>query len=289
MQRMRSCIVIFLLAAAACAAQARPREEIVSLPVSVRDGFGKTIEQSIQLTVFSDDANPSPASVMVINHGRAVEPADRAALGRARYPEVARFFVRQGFVVGVLTRIGYGTSAGPDVEDTGPCNRKRYAPGYAAAAQQTLAALAALRQRPDAAQDRGIVLGQSFGGVTAIAVAALAPPGVQAAINFAGGGGGNPKSRPQQPCATAQLEQLFADYGGKARIPTLWIYTENDMYLGPEYPRQWHAAFTRAGGHGEFVQYPPFGEDGHPLLTRGPAVWQPKVLQFLQAHGFGKP
>ncbi|HEX2545540.1 MAG TPA: dienelactone hydrolase family protein [Ramlibacter sp.] len=282
--QLRALLLVLLVGT--CAVHAKPREEIVDLPVTVQDGFGRTVQQSIQLTVFSDDANPRPAPVMVLNHGRAAEAADRAALGRARYPEVARFFVRQGFVVGVPTRIGYGVSLGPDVEDTGDCNRKRYAPGYAAAAQQTLAALAALRQRPDAAPDRAVILGQSFGGMTAIAVAAQNPPGVQAAINFAGGGGGNPKTRPHRPCATAQLEQLFGEYGRTARIPTLWIYSENDLHLGPDYPRQWHAAFARAGGPGEFVQYPPFRDDGHPLLTRGPEVWQPKVLEFLRAQGF---
>lgn len=39
----------------------------------------------------------------------------------------------------------------------------------------------------------------AFGRATAIAVAAKGAPGVLAAINFAGGGGGNPLTQPQQP------------------------------------------------------------------------------------------
>jgi dienelactone hydrolase len=57
-----------------------------------------------------------------------------------------------------------------------------YPPGYAAAAQQTLAVLEAVRQRPDAARDRAVVMGQSFGGATAVTIAGLNPAGVQAAF-----------------------------------------------------------------------------------------------------------
>jgi pimeloyl-ACP methyl ester carboxylesterase len=79
---------------------------------------------------------------------------------------------------------------------------------------------------------------------------------------------------------------MFADYGRKARIPTLWIYTENDQWMGSKYPREWFAAFQAEGGVGEFVQFPPHGKDGHGLFTQAPEVWRPTVLTFLQANGF---
>jgi dienelactone hydrolase len=136
------------------------------------------------------------------------------------------------------------------------------------------------------ASNRILILGQSFGGATAIAVAAKNPPGVLAAINFAGGGGGNPVTQPQEPCGTSQLRRMFADYGRRARIPTLWIYTENDQWMGPKYPREWFGAFKAEGGVGEFVQFPPHGKDGHGLFTQAPEVWRPTALSFLQANGF---
>ena len=283
----------FLLAALAClaalSAQARLAEEEIDLPVRVVDGFGKAIEQNIKVTVFSDDTNPQPAPVMVFNHGRAPEPEARAALGRARFSEAARWFVSRGFIVAVPTRIGYGVTGGEDIEDSGACSRKNYAPGYSAAAQQTLAVLQAVRKRPDAAPDRAVIAGQSYGGTTAVTVAALNPPGVQATINFAGGGGGNPKTQPQRPCAPQSLERMFKGYGGTARVPVLWVYTANDMYFGPTYPREWFDAYRAAGGPGEFVQYPPHGDDGHLLFSRFPQVWQPRVAQFLDAQGFKAP
>lgn len=289
MAAARAIVVAAALAAAAGGSQARLHEEQIDVPVEVADAYGKIVRHAVRVTVFSDESNPRPAPVLVLNHGRAAEARDRARLGRARSAESSRFFVRQGFIVAVPTRIGYGVTAGEDVEDSGDCGRKNYPPGYLAAAQQTLAVLARVREREDAAKDRAVVMGQSYGGATAVAVAALNPAGVQAAINFAGGGGGNPMTRPQRPCSTPQLEAMFRGWGSTAKVPTLWIYAENDMYMGPSYPREWFAAYAAGGAPAEFVQFPPHGEDGHSLFTRFPEAWHPKVLQFLQAHGFQPP
>ena len=267
-------------------AGARIVEEPFELPVELSDAYGKTIARNLVVTVFREDARMTPQPLIVLNHGRAVEAADRAALGRVRMADNARWFVRQGFVVALPTRIGYGITGGEDVEDSGPCGNKRYGPGFGAAAQQTVAVLAAMHGRPGVAPDRAVVVGQSFGGMTSVAVAAQAPTGVVAAINFAGGGGGNPKTQPGRPCGPAQLERLAADYGATARMPMLWVYAENDRYFGPEYPKAWFEAFRKAGGVAEFVQMPPAGEDGHSLFAAFPQLWQPVVAGFLRRQGF---
>lgn len=276
----------WVLATAAGAAHARVVEEQMDVPVQVQTIRGKEVAQNIRVTVWSDDSNPRPAPVAIVNHGRAPDAQGRAALGRARYTDASRYLLRRGFVVVVPTRVGYGVSGGEDVEDTGACSNRNFPPAFAAAAQQMVAALNAVRQRPDVDPDRVLVIGQSFGGASTVALAAMNPPGVQAAINFAGGSGGDPKGRPQNPCSQAALERTYAQYGAQARVPMLWIYTENDMYFGPQLPRQWHATFTQAGGKARFVQFPAHGEDGHSLFTRFPEVWQPAVSEFLDANGF---
>lgn len=291
MERLSSCplALVAALLATAGAAHARLHEVQIDVPVKVVDMYNKSSEQVIKVTIFYDDTNPRPAPVLVLNHGRAAAAEDRVKLGRARYSDASKFFVQRGFVVAVPTRVGYGVSGGDDVEDSGTCSRKNYPPGYASAAAQTLAVLEAVRGRPDAAKDRAVVVGQSYGGTTAVTIASLNPSGVQASINFAGGGGGNPITQPQQPCAPQMLERMFRSYGETARLPMLWVYAENDMYFGPKYPRQWFEAYTAAGGKAEFAQFPPHGDDGHSLFTRFPEVWQPRVGEFLDAAGFKAP
>ena len=271
---------------ALAAVQARLVEEQHELPVTVVDAFDKQIAQTIKVTIFVDDATPEPRPVLVINHGRASDAAARSALGRARYSDASRWFAHLGFAVAVPTRVGYGASRGDDVEDSGSCPAKNYPPGFSAAAQQTLAALRFMHERADTLKDRDVVVGQSYGGATSIAVAALNPASTVAVVNFAGGGGGDPKERPQAPCSPQRLERLFAQYGRTARVPSLWIYAENDMYFGPSLPQAWFKAFREAGGVGDFVQVPPQGDDGHSTFVRAPAVWQPIVVGFLKARGF---
>jgi dienelactone hydrolase len=217
---------------------ARLVEEQIRVPVKVADIHGKEIEHRIVVTVWYDSGAPRPLPVLMLNHGRAVKAAERAAMGRARYSAASSWFTKFGFVVAVPTRVGYGVTGGPDVEDSGACTRKNCPPVYLASAVQTLKVLEVLRERSYVANDNAVVVGQSFGGTTAITVAALGTDGGRAAINFAGGDGGRPETHPQNPCAQPALQRLFTDYGRTARIPTLWIYTGNDQYMGPRLPRK---------------------------------------------------
>ncbi|SNS31288.1 Dienelactone hydrolase [Noviherbaspirillum humi] len=283
---------IFLLALTNAAlllmhdAQAKLVEEVIRVPVEAANLYGKATSQEIVVTLFRDDASTGPQPLAIINHGRAAEAKDRIALGRARYSAVSRWLASLGFVVALPTRIGYGESGGDDVEDSGSCNAKKYGPSYAAGIGQVVTVMEALRKRPDVEKERTLVIGQSFGGAMSIGIAALAVPGVQAAINFAGGGGGNPIDRPANPCGQHQMKQLFASYGATARLPTLWIYTENDKYWGPALPREWFDAFRAAGGNGEFVRFPAHGENGHGFFSAAPAEWRSTVLDFLRKNGY---
>ncbi|MDO9084182.1 MAG: dienelactone hydrolase family protein [Humidesulfovibrio sp.] len=265
---------------------ARLLEEVINVPVTVTNFYGKEVSQDIVVTVFVEDATPSPRPLLVIGHGRKSGEADRVKMGRRRYSATSSWFAQLGFLVAVPTRIGYGVSGGEDVEYSGSCSSRQYPPACRAAAAQTLRVLDTLRQRRDAVKDRAVIVGQSFGGAAAITAAALNPPGVQAVINFAGGGGGNPEDRPQSPCSPELLERMFATCGKSSRVPTLWMYAENDRYWGPAYPREWFEAFVKSGGVGEFVMYPPHGKDGHSLFVAGPEVWRPRVLEFLRANGY---
>jgi dienelactone hydrolase len=259
-------------------------EEQFNLPVAIRHATAGEVRQEVVVTVFRDSRRPR-SPYLVLGHGRAPKPEDRAGMGRARFTANSQYFVSLGFAVFVPTRIGYGVTGGPDLEDTGPCSVKNYPPGYDAAAQLTTQVIAHARRLPYVDQGRGLVVGQSFGGATAITMAARPVEGLMATVNFAGGGGGNP-ARPAQPCRPDMLRAMFADYGRSARIPTLWLYSENDRYFGVSQPRAWFDAFVAAGGRGSFIQLPANGDDGHSSFTRNPTAWRPHFEAFLQEVGF---
>lgn len=282
---MRAPALALALLACALPARAILQEQVIELPVSVTTAKGKAVSQPIKVTVFRDDAI-ARSPFLILNHGRAAKREDHAKLGRARYSANSKYFVGKGFAVFVPTRIGYGVTGGPDVEDSGACRSKNYPPVYEATAQHTLQILAYARALPYVDGERGIVLGQSFGGTAAITIAAKNTPGVVAAVNFAGGGGGNPTDRPRDPCRPDLLGKLFAGYGKSARMPTLWLYSENDRYFGKEHPHAWFKAFVAAGGKGEFVQLPAHGEDGHGSFTSNPDAWKPALDAFLRRNGF---
>jgi len=274
-----------LLAALAEPARAAIIEAVIEVPVSVRGVGARRAEQTIKVTVFRDDARER-APYLVLNHGRPASAADIPRMGRVRYPDNARYFVRLGFVVLVPTRVGYGESGGPDVENSGPCQSREFRPVYAASADQTEAVLRAASALPFVDLSHGIVVGQSFGGMTALGLSGRTLPGLVAAINFAGGGGGNPRERPEQPCSVDRLTALVAEYGAASRVPTLWLYSENDRYWGPTLPRVWFDAFVAAGGQAEFVPLPAHGQDGHGIFSGNPASWRPAVERFLRQRGF---
>jgi dienelactone hydrolase len=260
-------------------------EEVVQIPVEVTDISWRAHRQTISLTIFRDDG-PGKSPFLILNHGRAVNQSGREKLGRARYSANSAYFVAKGFAVFVPTRIGYGVTGGPDVENTGPCDRKNYMPGYEAAAAQSMTVIEYAKSMHYVDGSRGIVLGQSFGGMTAVALAARNIGGVLGAVNFAGGGGGNPDTQPGNPCSEYQLKELFADYGKKARTPMLWLYSQNDMYFGSEHPPRWFEAFKQQGGVGRYIQLPAHGKDGHGSFTSNPSAWKPHVEEFLKSIGF---
>ena len=265
-------------------AQAAIVEQVIDVPVTVTNLYGRSFDHTIKVTVFHDDARPR-APYLVLNHGRPASAADFARMGRVRYSENARYFVGLGFAVLVPTRVGYGVSGGVDAEYSGNCAGRDYAPAYAAAADQTEAVLREAARLPFVDLSRGLVVGQSFGGMTALTLSTRALPGLVAAVNFASGGGGNPSERPEQPCSPERLQRLFASYGAAAKVPTLWFYSENDRFWGPKLPRQWLEAFVAAGGRAQFVALPAHKDDGHGIFTGNPESWRASFEAFVRSLG----
>jgi dienelactone hydrolase len=274
---------------AASSAGAAIVEEVVDLDIRATSMYGRTYSQPIKVVVWREDSRER-SPFLVLNHGRPANAGEMAKMGIVRYTENSKYFVARGFAVFVPTRLGYGASGGEDVEWSGSCEAKKYPPAFEAAAQQTLKVIQYARTQPYVEPSRGLLVGQSVGGMTTVALAAKNPAGVVAAVNFAGGNGGDPVKRAENPCRNDLLEAAYGDYGANARIPTLWLYSENDKYWGKSKPQAWFAAFKAKGAPGQFVQLPPLpaslGPDGHATFTRNPEAWRPAFDAFLREQGF---
>lgn len=268
------------------------REAIVRVPARVEDPFGKTVEGELLVTTFRP-AGPGPFPLVVISHGRDSEK--RAEYKRPRFESAARYFVRKGFAVAVPLRLGYGELAGAgDPESSLSCDAPRFGTALHAAALQILAVRDFMARQPDIDAGRTVLVGVSVGGIATIAATAAHAPGQVAAINFAGGHGGNPEKRPGSPCQSDHLRRLYRSYAeSNVRVPpatpTLWIYAENDRYFGPAHAGRWARAYADAGGAVDLRMLPAHGEDGHKLFTTGNDVWQPLVDEFLKPLGFAQP
>lgn len=272
--------------------QADVREAIVRVPARVEDAFGKTVQGELLVTTFRPPG-PGPFPLVVISHGR--DTARRAEYKRMRYESAARYFVRKGFAVAVPLRLGYGelASAG-DPESSVSCEAPRFGAALRAAAEQILTVQAFMARQPDIDASRTVLVGVSVGGIATLAATSAHVPGQVAAINFAGGHGGDPEKHPGDPCQSDQLRRLYRAYAeGNARTPpptpTLWIYAENDQFFNPGHARRWAKAYAEAGGQVDLRVLPAFGTDGHKLFTAGNDLWQPLVDEFLAPLGFAPP
>ncbi|MBI3347129.1 MAG: hypothetical protein HY020_07950 [Burkholderiales bacterium] len=272
--------------------QADVREAIVRVPAHVEDAFGKAVDGELLVTTFRPPG-PGPFPLVVISHGRSVDK--RAEYKRQRFESAARFFVRKGFAVAVPLRLGYGELAeAGDPESSVSCEAPRFGAALQAASQQILAVREFMARQPDIDASRTVLAGVSVGGIATIAATSTHVPGQVAAINFAGGHGGNPEKHPGDPCQSDQLRRIFRAYAeGNARVapatPTLWIYAENDHFFAPGHARRWASAYAAGGGAVDLRVLPAYGDDGHKLFTTGNDVWQPLVDDFLKPLGFDQP
>ena len=273
-----------LLAAVVGPTDAAIVEEVYRLPIAVHDAFDRPVAHDMVVTVVRDDARPR-SPILLLNHGRSGEDAERVAMGRARFPLAAAFFAGQGYFVVVPTRIGYGETGGPDVETRGrDCEHADYDHGFATAADESRQVLDWARRRNDVDPKRIVAIGQSYGGATTLALAASNPDGLVAAINFSGGSGGDAARRPGNPCRPDRVAAAYATYGGTTHVPELWLYSANDKLWGSTIPKGWFERYAMGGAPASFVSMPPIGDNGHALFMRGGDLWRPIVMRFLKEH-----
>jgi dienelactone hydrolase len=235
-------------------------------------------------------AGAGPFPTVVFSHGRGSNEENR----NLRFPIMvghANFWLRKGFAVAAAIRPGYGETGGVDREAPGHTWRggscmgvPDFASTAKVAAQTVFVLMEWLRAQPWNDHGRMLLEGQSVGGLTTVAAASRNPDGVIGFINFSGGAGGRPDGSPRNSCRPELLRDLYGEFGKTTKVPSLWLYAENDLYWGPEAPREWHKAFAAGGSQTKFVMTPavPGTEDGHRLLAVGGRLWSPHVNEFVK-------
>lgn len=277
-------LLVLLSVVVSLGTSARADEALTQLPGLVREAIsvpftsGKLLLEA-QVTRPSGDAR---FPLVVLSHGSPRSVADRPRTSPTMYSQVAIEFARRGWAVVSVVRRGYGRSQGSPSEEYGPCKNPHYAVAGRASAEDIVATVKHAATLPYVDGTRVLLAGVSAGGFGSLAAAAQQPPGVRAVLNFAGGRGSD---SPDAVCREDALVDAFAAYGKTIRVPTLFLYAENDHFFGPKLARRFFAAFTEAGGTAEFAALPGFGNDGHALLTSaGVPVWRDRVDAFLRQH-----
>lgn len=221
----------------------------------------------------------------LLSHGSPRKFEERATMSARKYYGIALEYARRGFAALVVMRRGYGTSPGGRVDSVGGCTRAAYLPAAAVAVADLRAAIAAMAGRADVTTTGMIAAGHSAGGLATVALTAQAPPGLVAAISFAGGRGSRDD---EDVCNEDGLVQAFATFGKTSRVPMLWVYATNDLFFGPELARRLYDGFRGNGGNAKFIAAPPYGDDGHYLYSvAGRPQWTPHVDGFLREQGLG--
>jgi dienelactone hydrolase len=223
---------------------------------------------------------PGRYPLVVLAHGSPRSGADRPNMTPLAMLPQALEFARRGWAVVVVMRRGYGGSDGAWAESYGSCDNANYAAAGMAGAADLKTTLEFVSHRPDVDPTRMIAVGVSAGGFATVALTADPPPGLVAAISFAGGRG---SLEADQVCRPDRLIDAFRTFGKTSRIPMLWVYAENDHFFAPALAQQFKAAFAGGGANVDFIAAPAFGNDGHGLFSPpGIPQWTPLVDAFLR-------
>lgn len=258
-----------------------------------RDGL---IEEPVKLaaTVFRSKVTfdaliirpdgPGPYPLALITHGSVSNITQRSGYRTTAMASPAYEMARRGWAALIFLRLGYGATGGDQLDAPGRCTNPQYEDPGMATAEQMRAAIEAARGMPFVDGKQIIAIGVSAGGFGTLALATMPVDGLRAVVNFAGGRGSNEKG---DICSVGELSRTTGRFGGRAKVPSLWIYAENDRWFIPAVANTLFAAYTSSGGKAEKLFTPPSGEDGHNLMSRNAHVhyWAPTLDDFLRRNG----
>ncbi|KAF1028480.1 MAG: hypothetical protein GAK40_00927 [Burkholderia plantarii] len=239
-------------------------EQVIRIPA---DRNGTVM---LEATVFKPNGR-GPFPLVVFNHGK--NPGDLHDQPRSRPIAFAREFVRRGYAVVAPNRQGFAGSGGTYVQEA--CDVER---NGLAQAGDVSATIDYMSKQSYVDASRIVVAGTSHGGLVSLAYGTEAAKGVKGIINFSGG-------LRQDLCDSWQknLTRAFGTYGEQTRVPSLWMYGDNDSVWSPALVEQLREAYVSHGASTLFVDYGRYKDDAHRLIVDrdGVPIWWPSVNAFL--------
>jgi dienelactone hydrolase len=230
---------------------------------------------------FYPPARPAPAPLAIFTHGSDI---GRNQLRTWSFSTEAHWLRDNGFAVLVLMRRGYGGSEGINGEDDFGREHdgglRDVSAGVAQAVEDLESAIAYGRTLPGVRPGPVLLAGQSRGGFLAMHYAGLKPDQVMGVVNFSGGW------FPYGPVTTPYYAN--AGRGAAGEVPQLWLYADNDHFYEEALIREYHQAFTAAGGSARLELLHGVPGDGH-LLRLYPDRWRPIADEFLASLNRRRP
>jgi hypothetical protein len=103
---------------------------------------------------------------------------------------------------------------------------------------------------------------------------------ISGAINFKEGQGLNIRSS----AVEGWLNDSARIYGQSAKVPTLWIYAENDNHSTASV-NEWFKSYITPGGRGLIAIKPSYKDNGHAIVNE-PALYIDDMFSFFDEIGF---
>jgi dienelactone hydrolase len=202
------------------------------------------------LLVYADLPGDRPLEVMT--HGTSRKLEERNEVTAWLLLPQANWFARRGWTVLAVVR-GYGKSGGRPDYMNGRCPNENYGEAGKESAEDLSRTVEYGVSLPHVDAAHILAVGVPTGGFATVALIAEAPPGLVAAISFAGGRGAGADF---DVCNPGALIGAFHNFGKHSHTPMLWIYAENDVYFWPAIARQFDEAFRAGGGQDQSCRFP---------------------------------